>query len=168
MARYDFQRLRKDHGITQKQLADKLNLSQGFLSSVEKMRNPFPDERVQDLISVFPDTDLSEYELSDAPNSDNSVGSHNKYADIDINDPSILKQLLNIVAKVSDESEEARKDELTEAEDWRRRYDKAILDLDALRSERDKMMKENYELRVEIFRLKELLMKHHIDYDEKR
>ena len=30
MARYDFQKLRSDHNITQKELADKLKLSQGL------------------------------------------------------------------------------------------------------------------------------------------
>ena len=63
MARYDLKKLRTAYKITQKELADKLNVTQGFLSSVEKWRNPFPDERIDDLQRVFPDADLTDYEV---------------------------------------------------------------------------------------------------------
>ena len=63
MARYDLKKLRAAYKLTQKELADKLNVTQGFLSSVEKWRNPFPDERIDDLQRVFPDADLDTYEV---------------------------------------------------------------------------------------------------------
>lgn len=168
MARYDFQKLRSDHNITQKELADKLKLSQGFLSSVEKWRNPFPDDRVQDLQAVFPNTDLTQYEVDEDTLPDRSIGSHNKFSQIDINNPEVLKKLLDIVEKCTSESDGARNAETSEAAEWRKRYDKVCAELDAVRGERDRYMKEKYELQFEIFRLKELLLRNGIEYEEKK
>ncbi len=157
MARYDFQKLRSDHNITQKELADKLKLS-----------HPFPDDRVQDLQAVFPNTDLSQYEVDEDTLPDRSIGSHNKFSQIDINNPEVLKKLLDIVEKCTSESDGARNAETSESSEWRKRYDKVCAELDAVRSERDKYMKEKYELQFEIFRLKELLLRNGIEYEEKK
>lgn len=61
MARYDLARFRRDQGITQKQLADILQVTQGFMSSVENGRNPFPEERRKLFDEAFPTVDLERY-----------------------------------------------------------------------------------------------------------
>lgn len=65
MANYDLARFRREHGLTQRQLADKLNVTQGFMSSVETGRVPFPEERLKDFQAIFPDADLSQYEINE-------------------------------------------------------------------------------------------------------
>lgn len=168
MARYDLKRLRTDQKITQKELADKLKVTQGFLSSVEKWRNPFPDERIDDLQKVFPDVDLTEYEVSDEDVPRENVGSFNRHSEIDINDSKLLLRLLDVIGKSTTSLDDARSAESVETTDWRKRYDKLNDKYEELRAERDSLLREKYELRDEIFRLRELLMKNNIDYEEKK
>lgn len=168
MARYDLKRLRTDHKITQKELADRLKVTQGFLSSVEKWRNPFPDDRIDDLQKVFPDVDLTEYEVSDEDVPRENVGSFKRHSEIDINDSKLLLRLLDVIGKSTTSLDDARSAESEESTDWRRRYDKLNDKYEELRAERDSLLREKYELRDEIFRLRELLMKNNIDYEEKK
>lgn len=168
MARYDLRRLRTEHKITQKDLAEKLKVTQGFLSSVEKWRNPFPDERIGDLQMAFPDIDLSEYEVAEEDIPKENVGSFNKHSDININDSKLLSQLLDLIGISSTSVEQTHETVRAEVMDWRTRYDKLNDTLEETRKERDKLYRENYEFRAEIFRLKELLMKNGIDYEEKK
>ena len=65
MAKYDLAKFRRDHGLTQKQLAEALNVTQGFLSSVENGRTPFPEERKKDFELKFPEVDLEDYRSID-------------------------------------------------------------------------------------------------------
>lgn len=65
MAKYDLARFRREHNLTQKQLAEALSVTQGFLSSVENGRTPFPEERRKDFEKAFPGTDLDEYRSFD-------------------------------------------------------------------------------------------------------
>lgn len=168
MARYDLKRLRTDHKITQKELADRLKVTQGFLSSVEKWRNPFPDDRIDDLQKVFPEVDLTEYEVSDEDVPRENVGSFNRHSEIDINDSKLLLRLLDVIGKSTTSLDDARSAESEESTDWRRRYDKLNDKYEELRAERDTLLRDKYELRGEIFRLRELLMKNNIDYEEKK
>ena len=61
MAKYDLARFRREHSLTQKQLAEALSVTQGFLSSVENGRTPFPEERRKDFEKAFPGVNLDEY-----------------------------------------------------------------------------------------------------------
>lgn len=63
MTTYDLTKFRRDFNLTQKQLAEALNVTQGFLSSVENGYTPFPEERRKDLESQFPDVDLNDYRV---------------------------------------------------------------------------------------------------------
>ncbi len=47
MARYNIAQLRKDEGMTQQELASRLKISQGFLSSIETAKNNFPADKVE-------------------------------------------------------------------------------------------------------------------------
>lgn len=65
MARYDLARFRREHCLTQKQLAEALSVTQGFLSSVENGRTPFPEERRKDFEKAFPGVNLNDYRSLD-------------------------------------------------------------------------------------------------------
>lgn len=168
MARYDLKRLRSDHKITQKELADKLNITQGFLSSVEKWRNPFPDERVSDLQAVFPDIDLSDYEVPEEDVPKNNVGCFNRHSDIDINDSKLLSKIIELIGTSSTRDEKEMEGENAEINCLRSRIDKLNATIDSLREECESLRKEKYEYREEIFNLRELLLSNGIDYKEKK
>lgn len=65
MAKYDLARFRREHNLTQKQLAEALSVTQGFLSSVENGRTPFPEERRKDFERAFPGVVLDDYRSMD-------------------------------------------------------------------------------------------------------
>lgn len=159
MARYDLKRLRTEYKITQKELADKLKVTQGFLSSVEKWRNPFPDDRIEDLQRVFPDVDLSAYEVPEAE-VQKMIGSNNNSSDFDINDPEILKQAMDLAKSASATLEKSREEAARDAKYWRERYE-------ALEKETKQLRTDNFNLREEVWRLKELLMENGISYKKK-
>ena len=159
MARYDLKKLRAAYKLTQKELADKLNVTQGFLSSVEKWRNPFPDERIDDLQSVFPDADLSDYEVPEEKVKE-MVGNDNMASDLNINDPEVLKQAMSLASAAGVTMEKAREDAVRDAKYWRERFDE-------LEKEAKKLRTDNAELREEIWRLKELLLENGISYKKK-
>lgn len=159
MARYDLKKLRAAYKLTQKELADKLNITQGFLSSVEKWRNPFPDERIDDLQSVFPDADLDTYEVPEAE-VQKMIGSGNLSSKVDINDPEMVRQAMSIASAAGVTLEKAREDAVRDAKYWRDRFDN-------LEKEAKKLRTDNAELREEIWRLKELLLENGISYKKK-
>ena len=159
MARYDLPRLRKTHNMTQSELARLLKISQGFLSSVEKGKNPFPDDRIDDLQSIFPEIDLSEYEITyTVPQT--LIGSDNSQSDVTVNDPATLNAMLQIIRetnKYEQQITEANSNRMFEMQD-------RIL---TLTDELEKTRKDKYELKEEILRLRGLLRENGIDYEEK-
>ena len=159
MARYDLSRLRKTHNMTQSELARLLKISQGFLSSVEKGKNPFPDDRIDDLQSIFPEIDLSEYEITyTVPQT--LIGSDNSQSDVTVNDPATLNAMLQIIRetnKYEQQITEANSNRMFEMQD-------RIL---TLTDELEKTRKDKYELKEEILRLRGLLRENGIDYEEK-
>lgn len=159
MARYDLPRLRKTLNMTQKELARLLKVTQGFLSSVENGRNPFPDDRVEDLQSVFPDADLSDYEVT-PPTAQTTIGSGNSQSDITVNDPETLKAMMQIIR-------ENNKDEQQVVEGASSRLFEMQDRIMALTDELEKTRKEKYELKDEIYRLQDLLRQNGIDYTKK-
>lgn len=159
MARYDLPKLRKTLQMTQSQLASLLKISQGFLSSVENGRNPFPDDRIDDLQKVFPNEDLSNYEItSDEPK--NVIGNDNLFSEVQINDPETLKALLEFVNR------RTREDTTTvhECSNVSTQYQERIM---RLTDELEKTRKEKYDFLEEIYRLRDLLRKNGIDYEKK-
>lgn len=159
MARYDLKKLRAAYKLTQKELADKLKITQGFLSSVEKWRNPFPDERIDDLQNVFPDADLSDYEVPEEKVKE-MVENNNTASDLKINDPEVLKRVMSLASAAGVTMEKAREDAVRDAKYWRDRFDE-------VEKEAKKLRTDNAELREEIWRLKELLLENGISYKKK-
>lgn len=61
MSRIDIAQLRKSLGISQNELAQKLQINQSFLSAIENGRSPLPQEKENRLVEIFPDIDLSAF-----------------------------------------------------------------------------------------------------------
>ncbi len=159
MARYDLPKLRKTLKMTQSQLARMLKISQGFLSSVENGRNPFPDDRVDDLKKIFPDENLAEYELTSIEPS-TSIGCDNYFSQVQVNDTKTLNALMEHMNRRTQEEAIA----IQECSNANLQYQKSLLNLT---EELEKTRKEKYEYLEEIFRLRDLLRTNGIDYSKK-
>lgn len=170
MARYRLLELRKEHGKTQKQLAHDLGITQGFLSSVENGRNPFPDERVEDLRKVFPGVDLTEYEVpeEDYPHYLETVGSNNRFSEVRINDPETLRQMLEMLERVNRDTEKEKNCDDEEIKRLREENARLSRQLDEQRSKYDDCRDREIELRDELWRLRELLTSHGIPYTQEK
>ena len=158
MARYDFQKLRKDIGITQKELADKLNISQGFLSSCENGKNLFPEDRVDDLQKLFPSVNLEDYEIKDdAFNSE--IGSRNSFSQVEINDPDTLNMIFSFLKERDLEFRKSQDSYLEEIKTLRMRYDKLNERYDNAKDEIDRLKETIIELKQKNFELSSQLKK---------
>lgn len=166
MARYDIARFRREHKITQKEFANKLGISQGFLSSVENGRNPFPSERVEDLEKNYPDINWEDYELTEEDVKQTNIGSNNDNSDVRINDDATIKMLLQYLTKANGAISIAHQEEDTEAKEWRQRFDKAFSDYEKEKTEKEKYMKMYYDLLVEFTKAKELLIRNNIEFEK--
>lgn len=163
MAQYDLKRLRRDKGLTQQELAKRLNISQGFLSSVESGRNPFPDERVDDLQSLFPDLILENYEGNIiSKEAKMEMGSHNTDSDIRINDPDSFSSLITFLKDAVKGTEKEKQEELGELEAMRSRNEKLTERYDRIVDELEDARKKLFEAREEIWQLRSLLAEHGI------
>ena len=61
MPRIDIVRLRKSLGISQQELAQRLQINQSFLSAIENGRSPMPSDKESRLAEIFPDVNLSDF-----------------------------------------------------------------------------------------------------------
>ena len=61
MPRIDIAQLRKSIGLNQQELAQRLQITQSFLSAIENGRSPLPAEKEARLAEIFPDVDLSAF-----------------------------------------------------------------------------------------------------------
>lgn len=68
MLTLDLQRIRKEFGVTQKALADMLNINQSFLSNIENGRSPLPPDKREKILEAFHITRPDEYTI-DIPTS---------------------------------------------------------------------------------------------------
>lgn len=170
MARYRLLELRKENGKTQKQLAHDLGITQGFLSSVENGRNPFPDERVEDLRKVFPGVDLSKYEVGeeDYPHYLETIGSNNRFSEVRINDPETLRQMLELLERVNRDTDKEKNCDEDEIKRLREENARLSHRLDESRTKYDASRDKEIELREEVWRLREILTSHGIDYTQEK
>lgn len=67
MKQIDLQKLRKDNKISQKQLAEILNVPQSFISQIENKKDPMPAYWPQLLIDKLNISDISVYEVDESP-----------------------------------------------------------------------------------------------------
>ena len=149
--RYDIARLRKEHGMSQSELAQRIQVKQSFLSAIENGRSPLPADKEQRILELFGLTSLQAYVKPDAPAPEPAEGSQ-------------FVQLLNeFHTQAHRSSDDTPADRLTLLEE--RNY-RLTTRNDALNDKIDELRDENERLRHENARLKDLLLRHSIPLDE--
>ena len=161
MPRYDISRIRKEHGMSQSELAQRLQITQSFLSAIENGRSPLPIEKEEKLREVFSSYDLSSY-IQDKTDDEKRV--------VDMTDSDLFNQLLNRFHRQAHSAEgehhhhdhhekieilENRVEALFKRNDaLMERNDRLAEANDLLRQENDKLRSEIDRLRAQIFNLK--------------
>lgn len=167
MAQYDLKRLRKEKDMTQQELAKRLNLSQGFLSSVECGRNPFPDERVDELQSLFPDISLEDYEsIQGSKEAKIEIGNHNTDSEIKIYDPDSMSTLITFLKTTIEDSRKDKRESTEELVNLRARNEKLTERYDRMVDELEETRRKLFDAREEIWNLKAKLSEYGIKETE--
>lgn len=157
MSRLDLVRLRKRAGMSQRELADLLQVRASFLSAIENGKSRLPEEKMEKIKEIFELDNLDDYLMEDAP--EVVVPPHVHVSD----QTDALTQLLNHFHDLAHQRDKAHgsHDAETEAriEFLSKRNDRLSERVDDLRDEVDRLRREN-------LALKELLLKNGIDYNE--
>lgn len=155
MNKIDLVRLRKRAGMSQRDLADMLQVRPSFLSAIENGKSRLPEEKVEKIKEIFELDSLDEYIIEDS--AETVVPPHIHLAEP--NDS--LTQLLNHfhdLAHQRNKNTSAQDPETLERIDFlSRRNDRLSERVDNLRDEVDRLREEN-------LRLKELLIKNGIPF----
>lgn len=156
MSRIDLSRLRKRAKMSQRELADRLQVRPSFLSAIENGKSRLPDEKFEKIKDIFELENLDDYVIDD--NSDIVIPPHTHHvADQNESFTQLLTQFHDLahqrgaVHNASSNNDSERIDFLT------RRNDRLSERVDDLRDEVDRLNEEN-------LRLKELLIKNGISY----
>lgn len=156
MSKIDLVRLRKRAGMSQRELADKLQVRPSFLSAIENGRSRMPEEKLEKIKEIFELDNLDDYLLEDCT-PENMVPPHTHLMD----QSDSLTQLLNHFHDLAHQREKETHTQDTESLEridfLTRRNDRLSERVDDLRDEVDR-------LRTELLRLKELLIKNGINY----
>ena len=155
MKRIDFVRLRKRAGMSQRELADLLQVRPSFLSAIENGKSRMPDEKLDRIKEIFELDSLDDYMVEE--HAEQAVPPHTHV--MDQNDT--LAQLLNHFHDLAHQREREHSGQEADAaariEFLTKRNDRLSERVDDLRDEVDA-------LREEILRLKELLLQNGIQY----
>lgn len=167
MARIEIARLRKDHGMSQNELAQHLQITQSFLSAIENGKSPLPTEKEARILEIFSLHDLSGYTAEPA-----AEGQSKNIAEMSESD--LIRQLLNrFHSQTQNKETETRVQVCNERISELEQCNSALLmHTDNLLQRNEKLSVKNDELRTqvdslrdEIFRLKSLLSKNKIAFD---
>ncbi|MDE7413128.1 MAG: helix-turn-helix transcriptional regulator [Muribaculaceae bacterium] len=155
MSRIDLVRLRKRAGISQRELADLLQVRPSFLSAIENGKSRLPEEKMERIKEIFELQDLDEYMCEETVEA--VVPPHTHTPD----QSDYIAQLLNHfhdLAHQRDKGHSIADSDLIERIDFLSKRNERLSDrIDDLREEVDTLRAEN-------FRLKELLIKNGISY----
>lgn len=155
MSRIDLVKLRKRAGMSQKELADLLQVRPSFLSAIENGKSRVPEEKLEKIMEIFELDNIDDYLIDDSneavvpphvhasDQSDTITLLLNKFHD--------LAHQRNKTNGAHDSDAEARIDFLT------KRNDRLSERIDDLRDEVDNLRKEN-------LYLKEMLLKNGIQF----
>ncbi len=154
MYRIDLVKLRKRAGLSQRELAEKLQVRASFLSAIENGKSRLPEEKLEKVKEIFEIDDIEDYVID--PASEQTVPPHTHTSE----ETDAITALLNHIHDLAhqrnrnnnnDEESLSRIDFLT------KRNDRLSERIDDLRDEVDKLRSEN-------LKLKELLIKNGISY----
>lgn len=155
MSRIDIVRFRKSQGVSQRALADMLDIRPSFLSAIENGRSRMPEDKLEKLRNIYGEHALDEYIFEE--NLEAAVPPHTHIHD----EGDSLTQLLNHFHDLAHQRSShsgANEKALTD------RIDFLSLRNDRLSERLDDLREEVDSLRTENLRLKELLLKNGITY----
>ncbi|MDE6443749.1 MAG: helix-turn-helix domain-containing protein [Muribaculaceae bacterium] len=154
MSRIDIARLRKRAGMSQRELAEELQVRPSFLSAIENGKSRMPEEKMERLKEIFELDSLEEFMIEDQLSSGATPHTH-------LGDQGdYLTQLLNHFHDLAHQRDRnnANFEELYSRIDFLgKRNDRLSERVDNLREEVDRLREEN-------LRLKELLVRNGIHY----
>lgn len=161
MPRIEIARLRKDHSMSQNELAQHLQITQSFLSAIENGKSPLPVEKEEKLLEIFNLKDLSAYTV------DYIQPAENTKKVTDMSDSDLFNQLLNRFHQQAHSREESHHhhdhhDRISHLEETMATLlahnDRLMGRNETLADYNDTLRKEIDSLRDEIYRLKSLLI----------
>ena len=150
MARIEIARLRKDHGMSQSELAQQLQITQSFLSAIENGKSPLPPEKEARIMELFSMPDLSAYTADSQPAAAaKGLG--------DLSEAELIKQLLTrFHENAHSKDSEAHHHDHHERIEALEACNNSLLERnDALLDRNEKLATKNDELRDEIDRLRD-------------
>lgn len=157
MSRLDLVKLRKNAGLSQKELADMLSVRPSFLSAIENGRSRLPEEKLDRLKDIFHVDDFSDYMVEDKAETVPVVPPHTHIVEGDDALTALLKHI-HAQAHMTDDLSKSREAELEERISClTERNDRLSDRLDDLREQVDRLREEN-------FHLKELLTLNGVKY----
>lgn len=145
MPRYDISRLRKEHGMSQSELANHLQMAQSFLSAIENGKSPLPVEKEDLLLEVFNLQSLNDYRLD----------KRDEYSErklTELTDSDLFNQLLNRFHKQahSEHGEHHHHDHHERIAELQQKVDTLFARNEALMERNDRLSLENDRLRADI------------------
>ena len=151
MERIDLAKLRKDAGISQRELADRLNIKPSFLSAIENGRSRLPEGQLEKIKQIFGMDDLSGYMLTEATKESSNnptVPPHSHFGD-EGNAIALFLQHIHNQAHQDDNHHTNREAALEQRIDYlSERNDRLSARVDELRDQVDVLRDENYRLKL--------------------
>ena len=156
MNRLDIEKLRKSAGMSQRRLAELLQVRASFLSAIENGRSRLPEDKLDKIKAIFAGENLDDYQISDEELAERQVPPHTH---LPTEGGDSLTQLLKHIHAQAhmmdgDPLDNAERERIEELE---QRNDRLSARVDDLRDQVDLLREEN-------FRLKELLTLNGISY----
>lgn len=173
MAHIDLREFRRIRNIKQRELAEKLGITQSFLSNIERGRSPLPADKMQRIIEIYEIESLDEFVVYDERDKVNGGNVNSNNVNSTINDMESMSEVMREIiasSKSGDKEVSGAVSELVKRygemmDSVMRRNGQLLEKSDELRSELDAARKENDELRKQILDLRTILIKNHIEYD---
>lgn len=156
MSRLDLVKLRKDEGMSQKELAELLSVRQSFLSAIENGRSRLPDEKLERIREVFGLEDLTPYMMEEA--AEETVVPPHTHSHDETDSIALLLRHIHAQAHREEGGDHGRVAEMeARVAALMDRNDRLSNRIDTLRETIDTLREEN-------FRLKEILARHGLEY----
>ena len=159
MIRIDIAKLRKMAGLTQRELAEKIEIHQSFLSSIENGRSRLPENKLQKIKDVLGIDNIDDYIIENQEHDKAFIAQAQHLQDCKNND-SISKLLEHFHAISHQNNKDIKHNEAKlhdRIETLSYRNEKLSHRVDELRETIDSLRDENY-------RLKELLLNNSISF----
>lgn len=155
MKKINFVALRKRAGMSQRQLAELLQVRPSFLSAIENGRSRMPEEKMERLKDIFELDSLDEY-LIDETNGP-TASSHLHDAEQEDTISRLLNHFHDLAHQKDRATKEAESESIARIDFLTKRNDRLSERVDELREEIDRLRTEN-------IHLKELLLLNGIRY----